>query len=321
MKKKKLTTQEAIDLTRRQFEPHWHGVAPLFAPIPSQTGLTLLPLSPLFAAHNWLIIYLDPNEANRRAILEYCKEMQRRYEPLGIKLLAILRGRYEAFTRKETVSDFISRRGLKYPVAIDLDGQLGPALGATEVPMLLFYSAGKLLIFKGLRSLHTFEPELHPFLRATDPGLPLLSPYVSKENIPIPVSSVEFGKRFNVKLPPVGITLVGEWTQEDERIVTFDKRSAIKFVMHSKGLSLLAQSISRYATHASIVVQIQGGSVQSSESGRDIQFDHEGNSRLKVMYFGLYNVLTQVLPETEVVLTFPEAHNTQVAIYALKFDD
>jgi hypothetical protein len=356
-KEKELTPAEAIALAKKELSPYWLGSAPKIAAVKSGDKFLIFSLDPQFEKKPWLILLVDVTQFSGYSALHYAKEWHRRYNTHHLGILLILLPVYQFLTQtKEVIKPFLELQQVQFPVVVDIDGGYSGAFETEEEAVaspkvLLLDKSKRFFEYSGQNNLSKVEIDIQSFLRASDPGLPLLPVFLPQQKMIQDVLRIELGMH-----PKVGQTapfveegfhpttngyragqfhgmrpksmksdqifLSGSWTQDSERIMTSDASAVIGFLSPSAVVSLIAQAVTKSEDLAVIAIEINGSPVTETFSGVHVKMDENGQSVLYLEQRHLHHILTD-LPAShrEITLRFPEATRHPVAIYGFRFGE
>ena len=208
-KEKDLTLEEAVELARKELAPFWFGKSPQIAGVHSNGGYSVFPLTKEFSKEPWLIFVIDPTQYSGETAIRYAREWQKRYAEQNLNVLVILAATYRYLRNAELTQKYLDQIQAEFIVAIDVEQTLAPAFGVVVPPKLvLLHQNNKYVEYSGSDWIGIAELELQKFLRKTDPGLPLLSPFESKEKMTSDLFRIEFGLKPKLGTPfqfPEGI--------------------------------------------------------------------------------------------------------------------
>ncbi len=346
-KEKELTQEEAIALAKKELSPFWFGSGPLLAGIKTGARTTVYPLDPAFTENPWLIAFVDTTSFAGETTVTFLREFYRRYNSNGLRFLLVIHPRYEFQRDRGLTENYIRRAQLQFPVVIDSDGLLAQAFGAKELPKICLLDKQRPIFEKsGANWIKDAEAEIHSFLRATDPGLPLL-PVYHPSKISMDAGSFDFGASTKLRFPAPGfgapvnglssgkfgfsntntpepgkILISGSWMQDKDRIATTDPSAQIQFLSPGASISIIAQLLSKTAELAKIVVEVNDIPAFDVFASEDLYFDDEGQSAVKIEGPRIYRLLTGLSEkERRITLKFPTVKHGPIAVFAIRFSD
>lgn len=92
------------------------------------------------------IIFLSPECPLCIKYTQRMRELQAKFEPLGIEFLYLFPGKYYS---NETIERYLTKYGLTAPALLDPDFALTHALGATITPEVFVLSRSNLVVYSG----------------------------------------------------------------------------------------------------------------------------------------------------------------------------
>lgn len=321
-KEKEVALEDALNLAIRELKPFWFGSHPLIAGIPSEGKVLAYPLDPKFAEKTWVIYFVDPTSAMRKEVLLFAREYHRRFNANDLDMLMVLSAPYSYLLERTPVEVLIGRNGIPFPLVVDSDGAIAQSFNVKEWPKVILMKEGEIHLEKsGMDWINDFEEKLHAFLRESDPGLPLQEFYSPSWTRKKDVLAVEFGAKKAAKYPPEGFNLVGQWKREKERIITDDASAELHFSTPATDVSMIAQSaLIEKKIPTKVLLSVDGFMPKKQNEGSDLQGE-EPNVHLSLEHPRMYHLLQGLAPGAQIVLKFPEARRTPVALYGLRFSD
>lgn len=317
-KEKELTKEEAVELARKELQPYWHGSSPLLAGVTTAQGPTAFPLDPEFFKKPWLVTVIDPSTFTGRNVLEFVREMERRFRPQQqLTPLLILKKSYSFFTELKNIEGLIRSESIQFPLVVDHDGMLVKAFKVTQTPAVALVSEGKVeWLRQGEGWYKGIEADLHLFFRKDDPGLPLLPVWTTPESYRLELPGLEFGQgRVDAKR----VKMSGSWKFETECATPVDNDATVEFQLSGEALSLIARVTKISPEPAKIVFELSGAPAYDMYSGGDLDFDDEGQSLVRVEGPKIYSVLQGVPAKfRSVTMRFPNANRVPLSLYGLR---
>ncbi len=348
-KEKELTLEEAIALAKKELAPFWHGSPPLIAAVQGR-GTSAFPLDPEFTKKSWFIVFLDPTNFEGEASARTAREFARRYEPENLHFLAVLHPSFHFITERHWVEAALKRLQISFPAVVDTNGLLESSFGDGPLPRVVLWTSGKpVLSSSGQDWITRVEGDLQAFLRSRDPGLPLLPVRETHENCFRAILSKHLGRGKGSTTPRFGfsrpgqsgfsttlfptrepaildslgkgeIAITGKWIQDEERIATSDPSATLGFICPASRFSILAQSLANVSERNKIGIELNHQPALDIFRGDDLEFDEDGSSMVVVDSPRLFHALANLgEKERRVLLRFPSAQRSAVAIYALRF--
>lgn len=350
-KEKELTPEEAIKQAKASLEPYWYWSTPLLAAVRGENGnVSAVPLDDSFVKKTWLMVFLDPLDFGGENCFHYFLEWKKRFADQDIQFLLVLRMPYAELRNARSVAKVMETWKIQVPTTLDVDGSLGEAFEAIDLPAILLMQKGKFVLARTGRNWREgTEAEIQQFLRIADPGLPLRPPFVAPQQLRDSILRFDFGAGAPEawKFPyPAGVfkdqgkgvrvgefrsdiprellaspqQLIGRWSLETDRIVTDDPKAAL--VLRSPGtcFSIVALSLTKTTDPAKIYIDFNNGPVFESIQGEHLTVSEDGQGILILKELKLYHVLEH-LPEgeREITLRFPSADTEPLALYGLRF--
>jgi hypothetical protein len=316
-KEKKLTKEAAIAQIRKLLEKFWFGSEPLLTGIRAGQKWVHLPLSPSFSAGTWILLLTDPTEFASEAALQYIREWHRRYSAFDIGFIHIHCPPYQAMRVPEVMEEVLRKNPPPFILALDADQSLTRAFSAESLPKVLVFHKGQCLLENsGEAGIWEIETRLQHFLRAPDPGLPLLSifqkPAIFRKNC----------EKIELADPKANIQLSGNWTRLPDRIVTADPQATLRFNHSSSHFSLVARSSTHRVESAKVAIEVNGSLPLESTHGKDLKLREDGLAVTEVWDTKLYEILAKMpLKSKEFKLHFPHATQHPVELFGLRFGD
>ena len=350
---KDLSFKEAFDLAQRELQNFWYNSAPLVVVLPDETQeSTLYALDDDFSRQVWLLAYVDPTSLQAGCILQYLSEWHGRYHAYQIHTLLILVSPYGILGRARVgVQQFLQRYAIHYPCVVDADGSLQRVWGAfTQVQIQLRCGAHTYFQYHPHEGLARTEVALQNVLRQSDPGLPLLTPFVapahrargaahylfareSQKLIEAAVQATREERLIFAHQAPTdpSIQFSGSWLWSASGVSTNDPSALVSFASPGTALGLIAQ----LAPLAPPEGGGRGSSLQARNwmqidfvqedaltpaIGEDVQGDDLGQLRVELTDAFVYRLIDQKDgPLPKIVLRFPQAAQRPVTLYGLQY--
>jgi hypothetical protein len=358
-KEKELTPEEAVVIAKKELAPFWFGSPPLLAGIEHDGLPLIIPLSKDFFKKSWMIFLIDPTDFEGESALVYAKEWFRRYHLNNLGFILVLVPSYEYLRRPQSIQKLMEKQQMSFPLVLDSQGALAQALNATKFPKIVLLSKGQILqSHDGEEAFSEIENRLQKFLRSLDRGLPLLPLFFPKTEAVKDVARYEFGYQPKMGAPmmvfpePGFVTgddnirrakfvvpktegddqdseisekfiISGEWLQYPEGIVTADATAYIQLMSPAAKVSLIAAPAGKPGLEPPrIGVDVGGLAVYDAISGEDVKMEDSGETQVRIVKPNLYHILVG-LPKKQrkVILRFPNAKRSPVAIYGLRFGE
>ncbi len=346
-KEKKLTHEEALTLAKKELTPYWFGSDPLIGAAQTEQQIQIFPLSHSFNEKPWFILFVDIMHPIGELSAHFTKEWHKRYYQNGLNFLMILKASYTELFTPPLIQHFIKKLQIPFPVVLDHNNLLTAGFGIKDSPSVILYSNEK-KIFTHTPQVFFSNTELsiHHFLRATDPGLPLLPIYQSSEKQISHFEKIEFGRGQGVQFPSPGfiinetgygigafkhmatpvqlkkndLIISGSWAQDHERIITMDSHAAIHFYSEHPQIAVVAQALTKHpADRGEIVIEVNGAPAYDTHIGENVILDESGLSMVKIESGNLFHILKN-LPTNRrnISLTFPKSNLVPIAVYGLR---
>ena len=333
-KEKELTEEEAIEQAKEQLRPYWYNSSPLVAPIQSEEGVGLYPLSPSFSSDPRLLLFFDPTTYTGVRVTEVCAELYTRYAQYGVSFLMVLEPKFDFMLSREWLEHYANSLKTKAEICIDFKSGLEKAFEIKSKPSFIFLSRdGVLLHHESLENLDLVESTIQQYLRTSDPGLPLRPLVQSSAFFANDRSFVDFGSKFDfeIKTRPFsreapdlrveeGILFEGEWIQDPDYVYTRDPEAKIHFRSDYPNIAILARPFSRTADKARVFVEINGSPAFGALVTKSVHTDDQGQVYFELDFASLKRILKD-LPETERMITLRFASSLRVpgAVYGIRF--
>jgi co-chaperonin GroES (HSP10) len=326
-KEKELTAEEAIALAKRDLAPFWLGSEPLLAAVrgPDQR-VNVYPLHPDFEKRSWLIFTLDVASFASESAMSHASEWHRRYSSLDLGFLAFFKSGYRFMSSAQALEPVVKRHALAFPAVVDGGGMLQEAFGQPQgaLPQLTLLSGKKRVFeFTAQDWKKSGEHALQKFLRSLDPGLPLPPIYRPEDEREITdLSRVDFGLR--ALTSRVVVQFNGQWTKEEDRVVTSDPAATVTFRSPGSRVSVLAHSAANTETESTrISIELaEGDPIFDEAAGEDLVREEDGTTGLRFTRPEVRHALANLPAKNrELRLRFPAADRLPVAIYSLLFGE
>lgn len=321
-KEKVLTSEEAVELARRELGPFWIGTEPLLAGVRGADGkATAHPLDLSFDKQAWLIFFADLTEFSGENVLLCLREWARRYGANDLRFLLVIRPAFSFLTSAKALKASLKKAPESCPVVLDHDRLITEAFGGEKqtLPAIRLLSQRKVLFeSSGLDWVKGAEVEVQRFLRIKDPGLPLELPFELPKQLPHDSGCSEFGSRSKSK----NFKLTGKTTEEADRILIQDPEVTVRFMSSFPRVSIVAQSAIGAHEPSRMCVELNGDTVFESVTGADLTSGDDGGSVVRVSEGRLYHILHSLPGKArDITLRFPDADRLPIALYAIRFSD
>ena len=321
-KEKVLTSEEAIELARRELAPFWIASDPLLAGVRGADGkATAHPLDHSFDKHAWLMLFADLTEFGGENVLLCLREWARRYGANDLRFLLVVRSAFSFLSSAKALKASLRKAPDGCPVVLDHDRLLTEAFGGTQQagPSVRLLSQRKVLFENsGLDWIKGAEAEIQRFLRIKDPGLPLELPFDPPARLPHDSASTGFGSGSKSK----GYKVSGKIVEEVDRILIKDAAAVVQISSLHPRVSIVAQSVMDTHEPSRMGVELNGDTVFEAVTGADLTFGDDGGSVVRVSEGRLYHVLHSLPSKArEITLRFPDADRLPIALYVIRFSN
>jgi hypothetical protein len=319
---REFTPEEAFAITLREVTPHWYRSEPLVVGVDGEDGPYPQPLHADIRVGTWVFFFVSATSPVFDRSLAMLRLWQHRFASLGVRFVFAFRGRYAYFSERKAIEAWLASLELTFPCVCDYDGSLAKGFGAPTEPGIAVLDQGK-VVFSGSGDhwLDGGEARLQSVLRALSPGLPLWP--IAAEQGPRLRTGPAWELRAGADALISGkVQLVGQWSLEDDRIMTADSKAELAFVAPGSAVEIVARSLSESGDPTRIRFDTQGSSFSDQFAGKDFVVDHEGNSSLLLAQPRAYSALRGIPPALRTLrFRFPFSKVSPVAIYGLEFAD
>lgn len=319
-KEKELTPEEALIAAKKELAKFWMTTDPLFAGVSQDDKTYIVPIDPSFENRDWFFYLSDPAQLTSEEDFRYFQELRSRYEEHNLTFLYVLQPRTAFFKERENIEALLRRFNLLLPTVIDADGKIGVALDwktedHSHPKVALISRKSRVAQWSGPHWKEGLEKGIQDFLRKKDPGLPLESPVVFP-TFKLEESRTWFRGKTEIDFEEEGIVFGGVWRREEDRFVTQDPKAFIEFPIKSPEVSVLAYPTGKPTHFAKVLVEFDRSPVPGSKVGPDLTADDEGGTVFQLKEWRHNHVLTDLTKSGTVVLKFPWADKSNIAVYA-----
>jgi hypothetical protein len=319
---REFTPEEAFAITLREVGPHWYRSEPLVVGVVGDKEAYPQPLHADIRAGTWVFFFVSATSPVFDRSVAMLRLWQKRFSVLGIKFVFAFRGRYAYFRERKAVEAWLGKLEFSFPCVCDVDGSLAKSFGATEEPAIALLHQGKVAyVGSGNSWLAGGEARLQSVLREISPGLPLWPIAVEEAAKVRSIGAWELRAGADA-LTSGKVKLVGQWTLDEERILTADSKAEMHFTAPGSAVEIVARSLSESGDPTRIRFDTDGSSFSDQFAGKDFVVDHEGNSSLLLAEPRGYSALRGIpTPIRQLRFRFPFSKVSPVAIYGLEFGD
>ena len=319
-KEKELSIEQALKEAKSEAYPYWNFILPQFVAVQDQSHYSLYPLDPTFGEKFWMLLIVEPSCFHTRPFLSFFEEYTGRYRTIDMGFLIIFRNTDSSLLAPELFARYLQERGLKYPCVLDYNGFMSQCfnLHTKNKSGFFIYSEGKILFESTqLELLPQFESKLQHHLRSKDPGLPLAACFVPQTQwvndklILTPESKSEI------------LQFHGIWEIKDSGWFTRDPQARLQFHTPHLFVSFFCGIESKPSEENSkIQLEILESPVLDLFAGKDLTYDDEGHSTLRIRNNNLYELLKELSPDQRsVVVRFPQADKVPVCLHSIHFGE
>lgn len=321
-REREYTPEEAIALTLNEVTPHWYRSHPLVVGVDLHDRAYPQPLDPLIQEGVWVFFFCSSTSPVFVQVLQRYRAWVKRFRSLGVQFIFGFRGHYAYFSERKSIEAWLGETDLSTIAVCDKNGALAKSFGANGEPGIAVLHQGRIRFSaSGPDWMDGAEASLHALLRESSPGLPLWPPFP-----PVP-DQLQTTDRWLLRADAKAIEnrsveLRGQWSLEEDRIVTRDPAAEILFQAPASSVSIVARSLSDEGDPTRIRFDSDGASFSDSFGGVDFSVDDEGNSGTLLSGPRAYAVLKNLSPRLRKLrFRFPFAKISAVGVYGLEFAD
>ncbi len=320
-KQKEVTPEEALAAAREELSPYWFGSDPMLIGLDQGNGdYRAFPLYREFVKQLWLIIIVDSTSFWGSSILELTREWETRYRVLSLNILIIYAVRYQFQKNPTAAQKWIEEATTTCVRCFDVNSHLVDAFHGDSLPKALLFKEGKkLLEFSGQNWIGEVDLHIQKALRMTDPGLPLFPVLKVVGGISYDVQSIDLTKR-EPKMR--GLSLVGKWTYDEDKIWTNDPEAKLSFESPGSEVSILARARDNSDFIPFLMIELNGLPPYDSVRGRSLRVSETSDLIVTLNESKLFHLLTGLAPtERQVMISFRNVKESPVEVYGLRFGE
>jgi|GEM_PF-6372337 len=292
-KERELTREEAIEAARKLLAPNWYHASPLFMAGPSPEGIKIFPLDEVFSRGRWLIALLDPFTPSGTLALRHLKVLHARHIPHELGTIVICRSPHEYARERLVMESMFERKGIRFPVCLDPDGNLHAGFGASDPGGIHFriYDKGVCVGSRTEAGISVaVEREAQQFLRQGDIGL-ALRPLLADQGVRL-IDERKLDLARDAGSGGAGFRSIGEsWRVEGGRRLACGPDCALELEVAPVELHLLAGIAARAGPLQRVRVSVEGAPVLPEIRGESLNEEDDGQTCASIRHARVVQLL------------------------------